>query len=30
MAWTLFFQIVILTGVGGVIVESWIGAWRKK
>lgn len=30
MSWTLFIQIALLTLLVGLIIESCIGAWRKK
>jgi hypothetical protein len=30
VSWTLFFQIACLVLLLGLLVESWIQAWRKK
>lgn len=30
MRWTLFWQIVLLMGLGGVIIAVWIDLWRQS
>lgn len=30
MSWTLFWQIMMLTLLGGLVINQWIESWRGK
>lgn len=30
MRWTLFWQIMMLVLLGGLVINQWIESWRKK